>query len=477
MKKYIIFASAALSVCCGLYYNQLMNAAKRNTVSAPLASASMVQSEATPEALSKPSPVNAARLKTTHNERNIQSDCNTTIECKRGTKLFFPANSFVDENGAPIIGKVRLVIEECYNLNEMLAAKLSTTSGDRRLETAGMIKVQAYSKKKEVFLREGSRYNIYFPVEKGRKEDFELFYGERNESGIIDWRLETNSDPIPETSTAPTPPPNACFIQINASELRCGTRIREMDYFNWPLSNGQNLNQWFVSNFNPSSEMVDDFCANHMYSQITFKVNPDGSFRDYYISHTAREDYDRTIAAALATMPPLDMNRFMPLYTDDHACVVSFGRQQGRNTEAFKRKFRNLYTYEDTTQKMTAVNTQDLNFYVFSSAGLGWINCDRFVSEQGPLVDVIIQSKLSSSAMVSMVFENERSILSGMRLGDDYVFQGVPANRNVRVVAIDNPHGSPVMEVSSMNTSMNKLIMQNTKPITLADLDNALRWN
>ena len=118
----------------------------------------------------------------------------------------------------------------------------STTSGNRRLETAGMIKVTAYAGGTEVNLKENGRYNIYFPVAGQRKDDFELFYGYRDENGIIDWKLEDNSVAIDETPASSRSITNDCFVQISASQYRCGNHIKEMDYFNWPLTNGQNLN-------------------------------------------------------------------------------------------------------------------------------------------------------------------------------------------------------------------------------------------
>ncbi|MFM9006656.1 MAG: hypothetical protein ACKOSR_14335 [Flavobacteriales bacterium] len=482
MKTNIILASAALSVMCCLYFVRLNDAAEQNASSSALVSASPAMAAAEfanpiePTTAASIAPSSTARLRTTRNERTIATDSSATVKCKRGTKLFCPANSFVDDNGQAVTGEVRLVIEECYNLDEMLAAKLSTTSGDKRLETAGMIQVHAYSKGQEISLREGARYNIHFPVKESRKEDFQLFYGERDANGIIDWKLEPNSQPVSESSSSGSLLSD-CFLQINASELRIGNRIREMDYFNWPLVNGQNLNQWFVSNFNPTSDMVDDFCARRMYSQITFKLNPDGSFQDYYVSHTAREDYDRIIASAISTMPALDMKKFMPQYTEDHACVLSFGRQQGRNTDNFKAHFQKKYTYKDSTQTMTDVATEDLSFYIFSSTQMGWINCDRFASNNGPLVDVTIRANMSETAFVSIVFEDSRSILSGRRTSEGFQFKGIPANKNVRVVAIDNPSGEPVMEVCKINTSCKSHTLRNPQPITLADLNSALQWN
>ncbi len=274
MKNKIIFSSSVLVVLCCVYFERLTNAASVAMDSpSSIQPAPAIVPETVVEEI-QPASVKSVNLKTRRTEVKLNNDKAETIECKGGTKLFFPAGSFVHASGKPVVGKVKLVIEECLDLDEMLAAKLSTTSGDRRLETAGMIKVQAYAGREEVGLKEGGRYNIHFPIDGEQKGDFELFYGQRDSNGTIDWVLDENTAPIDETMRASNPIVNDCFVQISASQYRCGTRIQEMDYFNWPLTNGQNLNQWFVSSFNPDPQMLDDFCENRMYSQITFHVRP-----------------------------------------------------------------------------------------------------------------------------------------------------------------------------------------------------------
>jgi len=477
MKNKIIFSSSVLVVLCCVYFERLTSAA-----SEAMDSPSSIQNaqDIIPVAMVEeigPAPVKSVNLKTRRTEVKHNNDKAGTIECKGGTKLFFPSGSFVHASGKPVIGNVKLVIEECLDLDEMLAAKLSTTSGGRRLETAGMIKVQAYAGREEVGLKDGGRYNIYFPIDGERKGDFELFYGQRASNGTIDWVLDGSADPIEETASVSDPIVNDCFVQISASQYRCGTHIQEMDYFNWPLINGQNLNQWFVSNFNPDPEMLDDFCANRMYSQITFHVNEDGSFRDYYVSHTSKVEYDRLLATALSSMPRLDLKKFMPVYTTDHACILSFGRQQERSTKQFVDRFVKRYDYDDPDKNMSDVSTEDLNYYVFSSTELGWINCDRFLQNDLPLVDVTVRAPMCENAAVSMVFDSDKCILSGVKQGDEYVFKGVPANRMVRVITLDNPAGNPHMEVSKMNTSSRSYVVRSMEPITLSDLDRALCWN
>jgi hypothetical protein len=478
MKNQLILAGAALSVFCCLYVVRLSDAAKAAFPAAqetPFVVPAVYESESAP--VPQPLPEAEVKLNATKTTAKISNESEAYVECKKGTKLFFPAGSFIYPSGKPVTGKVKLVIEECYDMDEMLKAKLSTTSGNRRLETAGMIKVTAYAGGTEVNLKENGRYNIYFPVSGQRKDDFELFYGYRDENGIIDWKLEDNSVAIDETPASSRSITNDCFVQISASQYRCGNHIKEMDYFNWPLTNGQNLNQWFVSSFNADPAMLDDFCAKRMYSQLTFHLNEDGTVKDYYISHGSRDDYDRLLASTLMTMPPIDMEKFMPKYKEDHACILSFGRQQETNSKQFVNRFKKRHNYTDPDKKLADVKTEDLNYYVFSSTELGWINCDRFLPTEGPLVNVTVNVPMCEGPSVSMVFDDNRCILAGVKQDGRFVFNNVPSNTNVRLIVLDNPEGRPRMEEAKMNTSALRYTVSDMEPITLADLDRALCWN
>ena len=113
---------------------------------------------------------------------------------------------------------------------------------------------------------------------------------------------------------------------------------------------------------------------------------------------------------------------------------------------------------------------------MFSSTELGWINCDRFLQEDGPLVDFFVEAKSSPGSSVSMVFEDRKSILRGIREGGHFVFAGIPADENVRLIGKDNFSGNPTIEVKRANTSSLTCSLKNYEPMTLARLDGALCW-
>jgi hypothetical protein len=130
----------------------------------------------------------------------------------------------------------------------------------------------------------------------------------------------------------------------------------------------------------------------------------------------------------------------------------------------------------DKSYKFNKTVDNALNL-VFFADQFGWINCDRFLQNDAPLVDVSVQAPMCENAQVSMVFDRDKCIVSAVKQGDRYVFNGVPANTNVRLITLHNPGGTPQMEVSQINTSCRSYSVRKVEPITLADLDRALCWN
>jgi hypothetical protein len=379
----------------------------------------------------------------------------------------------------------------------MLAAKLSTTSNGKILETAGMVNINAYAGKQKLQLRSDAQLNIYFPKNGEEKNDYQLFYGEWLPNDIINWRLAGNSKPIEEnaddalsesttvqvldgeyvndkTNVEAAPPfvPAAgqrklkeddnCFLHIAKSHLRRGTQISEMDYFNWNLMNGQTLNQWFVANFNPDINMLEDFCINGFRSQITFHVDEQGKFKDYYISKTSITEYDRAIANFLSTMPALDLTQLMPVYKVDHACVLTFGTARGAQPDGYVQQFKAKHT-GDPNKPLNDVSTSTLDYFVFSSSELGWINCDRFYDETSTVEYTVLTDTPDCS--MSMVFTDINSVLKGVPTADGVLFAEVPANREIKIVGIRAVDNKAEMAVTTSNTSKEVSTLNEFKPV------------
>lgn len=425
---------------------------------------------------------------------------------KKGTCLYLPADIFVNSKGETPTGKIKLELEECYDVPEILMAKLSTTSNGKILETAGMVHLKAFAGKEELSLKEGAAYNIYFPKNKNTKDDFHLFYGEFDSREIINWELANNEEPIDEEEQQhemseeewtseewnydgdfsvesdeyiePELKPRtswlavgeSCFIHIAKSNLREGTKIREMDFFNWPLQNGQTMNQWFVANYNPDITMLEEFCVLGYRSEINFKLDNTGRVISYYITKASVSEYDRNLANFMMTMPPLDLSKLMTKYTDDHACVLTFASRQGTDQQTFVQQFKkDLKKNEDGS--IASTDAASLDYYIYSSTELGWINCDRFMDDPSQLVTVSIETQSPENCAVSMVFEDINSILKGVAQDGKITFYDVPKNKKVKLIGINTSSAQPLMAVKSDHTGEKEILLNQYKPFSVEELE------
>lgn len=504
MNKKLIIASATLASLCCLYIARLNDKAVTFAGTIEPAKAPDMTFSSTELTTISSTPDDrfvaaSAKIKRKISTIFIDPRIDNLVYGDQGTGLFFPAGSFVDKTGRSIETQIKIKLEECYDIPTILAAKLSTTSNGRLLETAGMIDIHGFSDGSEVELGQGASYKIYFPKNDNKKDDFKLFYGEWNEDNIINWNLadaanfqekvdddiflSEESDAIfleedmDEQETISLLPYKSilgddeyCFLQICESNLRRGTQVSKMDYFNWKLQDGQTLNQWFVSNFNPDMKMLEEFCILGLRSEITFKVDKRGAFESYYISKSSNSQYDREIVSFLETMPPLDLKQLMPTFTDDHACILTFGSKQGRQQDTFAAEFRKKFK-ADPKKPIDGVDASTIDFFIFSSSELGWINCDRFYDNEGPTVDYVVENLASPTGSVSMIFEDINSVLKGVNEGSHTIFADVPADRKIRLVGIDNPGMSPVMCIAKGNTSEKKKRLDAYKPFTLGELE------
>jgi hypothetical protein len=431
-------------------------------------------SEVTPEAvIAAESPENLIRGDSDRTVRYLNGSKGAELKGKNGTVLVFPPNCFVDDEGNTITGRIKIVLDEYYDLTSMLEKNLSTSSGDKLLETAGMVNVKAYANGRNLKLADNTNYQIAFPRNGKAEYDFELFYGAWNDEGVIDWWLAEDDVIESEkgTTTSEATSLNVgsdCFIQITESKLRRGNLISNMDFFNWQLDNGQTLNQWFVGNFNPDLGMLDKYCIENLRTGITFHINRNGEFQDYYISQAGDLESDRMIAGFLSTMPALKMEALMPRYTDDHACMLVFSSKEMSVSENVVADFKRRYSPQ---KELNGASTAELDYYIFSSTNLGWINCDRFVPEEGELVDLRVKTNAGKDGIVCMVFDDTNSILKAKLEDGWYLFSGVPGSQDVRIIGVDNASGTTAVAVQELNTRNSTIELTGYKNVSLRELD------
>ena len=104
--------------------------------------------------------------------------------------------------------------------------------------------------------------------------------------------------------------------------------------------------------------------------------------------------------------------------------------------------FYNSNAVELSEENLEKASIEQVNYYVFNTAKLGWINCDRFNRTNQTLVNFTVKSRNHSKNMdVKLIFKNIRSVIAGRNNGNSFTFENVPLNEPVILYAIKFENG------------------------------------
>ncbi|MEM6299766.1 MAG: hypothetical protein AAF740_13845, partial [Bacteroidota bacterium] len=95
------------------------------------------------------------------------------IRCTRGTKISVPPKAFVFADGRPVTSPVTLNVREFYDKSEYVLAGLATKSGDKMLESGGMLHIEAFADGQALEIAEGKSLGLIMPGENTQVADSE----------------------------------------------------------------------------------------------------------------------------------------------------------------------------------------------------------------------------------------------------------------------------------------------------------------
>jgi hypothetical protein len=306
----------------------------------------------------------------------------TVVVGRKGTRIKFPKNCFVDSTGKEIKGQVEITLKEFNNIRDFISNRLSTTTTDGRiLSSSGMVFLDARAGNSSLRLKDASPLTIMFP----RIVDSDianLFSGQAGENDEIQWEL---LEPVHYDTTV---------IVKEISDL-----MSEMDSF----------------------ELYQDNVGKTI--EVQFVIGPD-------------------------TIPLTDQNQ------------KSFDNILSRTSRYTDLKAKALRDKNEYTRLKTQ-NT--LQFYIFETTTLGYLNCDIFIKDE--LHPFTVQLTNAEST-VFIILDSLNAIIypgsaTNVSVNNDVnasrVFN-LPKNKSVTVVSyrVDN-NSRYYFGLTKSNTSMTKL--------------------
>ncbi len=421
----------------------------------------------------------------------------TLLTGAKGTKLFIPADAFQFADGTTPATRVKIELKECYTLSDMIAENLSTSSGNRILETAGMIYIKASADGKELTVKEGKAFVVAFP--KGSQTaEMDLFYdvnlGDTLSTWIPDYEMY-QVKPIQniQTDDSVTLESELCSL---VSTIKYPIEMTDdlFDYhLGWTLFDGifgdlplTGRNGTILDYFNDPSSVADSIARKFYRNnwRVHFKLNIDkhGKMvnlrldRDEdkpYFKITNNAEAIRLVKEYFENAPAFRLHDSIKVDHDyDYSLGVTGAKQL--NKARYKKRFREQYS-QYTNQAIQKMDKGVLDSYVFASTEMGWINCDRFWNiDDEEKTDFIVKVPNPKDTKVQLIFKDIKSLMSPENKDGKFFFEEVPLGEPVKVIALSFQNGKPTLATMETTIVENGIELSTFREFSLDELEREL---
>jgi len=387
----------------------------------------------------------------------LSTKSDTFLSGKEGTIIFIEEGSFVNSLGEVITDSVVVTLKELYSIADIINSNTTMRSGDQILETGGMIQLQAYANGEQLSLGHGRSLVVHFP-RKIANDSMRLFYGDENEvDGSIGWGLEESSVPKKE-------------IQIDPWYRK----HKGLDDVHFTLSNGTRWYDSLRTIFNFSAQDVEYFL--NKTSKIHYLLNKKGELEYEKINGSIiTREMESKLEEVAKNFPkcqaytikgePIDMIGHFQIWTELKA-------PKYMNKENYLNQIENRISNNDSTK--SSISAAELQYYIFDSKKLGWMNCDQFINPNPIKTDFIVKVPKSENIFVKIIFTNYKTVMIGDEKKGKFIFENLPLDEPVKVIAIDEIDGKPMVIIDEVKISNKPHQVGKLQHATLEELKRKL---
>lgn len=415
---------------------------------------------------------------------------NIKLTALNGTNIWIPANAFINEKGEVVTGEITFRMEEAYSKLNMITLGLSTLSGEKLLETGGMVFMEAESDGQKLELNEGVNLLIEMPTEK-TKDKMELFTGNTLDNGVVDWEPTGQGfQPDLKQYLSMPPMPKPKFSRKILPPYECNNDIRPKapQKPRKPIKPREPKREQFK--YNPGflksltlgkAGIEEEEVKRFEIATAKYKVRIEKYENSYlpkyknevsiYKNKTAIynetdkewvENCDQDKAEYLKTMRT-KFAKSDSLSLANHKVQMKLWRKAKRNR---------VVDFENKYNAIGAINKKTLSSYFYQVNKLGWINCDRFINTP-PTSMMLANVKTSSPSLEEMVYivlEDERSIIRPKRIQGGAFSFNLPVGKKVAIIGIKVENGRPQMAQLDTQLQRKKQYILEYKSVNLKEM-------
>ncbi|MES2379509.1 MAG: hypothetical protein V4538_00605 [Bacteroidota bacterium] len=415
-------------------------------------------------------------------EFTISASLDTTIFGEQGTRVFIEKGTFQFADGTPVTDSIKIKIKEFYQKSDIILADLSTESDGKLLETGGMLKITATSKGQEIEIKGDKRIVVHFPKPQDSYKQMNLFFADKSatDSSVTNWDIDTVNlvkRTLEIGSYAWHHPwdDSTSYDFIPKKQIDTGYYWNPLDLYLNAYNFSNETKKEIESNLNktvyPTLNSWNDYGI-----ECEMSITKEGFIKNPRVNSKVTQSTRKEIIQFLKNLPQLEpgKNKKGEIVERSGLLFIQGGNivPLYKSREEYLRSFDNKYSCFEK-KPIKNIDNAELEYYIFSVAKLGWINCDRFLDSE-KLIDYIVQSPTVTDTKIKMVFTDIDGVLMAKLVDGKHVFSKVPVGRQVTIVAIKNADGKFQTAFQKLTIADKPLENLAFKETTLAELKQEL---
>ncbi len=435
---------------------------------------------------------------------SVDGQKRTQVFGKDGTKLWLEANTFVFADGTIPTGEIDLRLTECYSFGNMLLADLSTTSGEKLLQTGGMMKIEAYANGEELVIAEGKSIQAATPTQEFDK-DMQLFYGEEHPENdrLEDWQLADNAisasaqndftKPRYAPYMGPDKPskPTALIYTVDSTFMPkkpVQPEVRRFRPVTFPDTMSVYTQKAKSGIFTSKSKLEEERKAKvqKIMTRYEKRLARLAYNKEAYAKSLLK--YEKEVSDYPVKLKEWDKEvkrKEAKFYASENYKSLSDSRekwyqkdlaryQKAREDYKILRKKR-AEDFEREIEQKGNISAETMNYYFFQVNRAGWINCDKFSQSTERELLVVNENKKTQASAVYAIFPDMNSIIRLDRnsLGEIDT-KRFPRGQKVMVLGWQVQNGQPMMAKTETIMGNKNAVYLNYRKVRLQELRETL---
>lgn len=408
----------------------------------------------------------------------INNNQDNTINCKKGTNIFIPANTFYS-GGALINGDITFSVTEYYTLAEMAAAKLNTTSGGQILKSGGMLYLQAMYNNQAVDASLKNELTVNMPAQKGFDPQMQLFLPAAKDDyatrlNLSNWTSETS--PYTSANTFEWAPAGQLQAQpsgnfsgwetsdsmVNAQDIFSivpvtvprgrkpdlpPVRMATIDVIQpYKIIEKTNTAVFLADHLSTKEEKNIINELENRYTGFNIRLRSSFVGNKQFITQTNNRLPQYISSLNDSTWIPFEYAYSKGLGKPQDRITYDNWLNSGTRQDTIYREMVSEFAEKQEERQQNFRKGIEVlqNKYRFSISQLGWINCDRFYDDSREKTNLYVQLEGNlANYSVLVVFPRINAVagLASLMPGNRLQFAGFPLGEPIYIVAVGVRNG------------------------------------